>query len=66
MCDLNPEGNRATHIEMVQPGTLLELATNFRLLVLSILHSHKRIIKQSSQSHWVAAYNLKVSSARDL
>jgi len=27
-----------------------------------ILHSHKRIIKQASLSHWVAEYNLKVSS----
>jgi len=34
---------------------ILELATNFWLLVLSILHNHvKRIIKQASLSHWVA------------
>jgi len=43
---------------------ILELATNFWLLVLSILHNYaKRIIKQASLSHWVAEYNLKVSSA---
>jgi len=42
---------------------ILELATNFWLLVLSILHNHKRIIKQASLSYWVAEYNLKVSSA---
>jgi len=45
---------------------ILELATNFWLLVLSILHNHKRIIMQASVSHWVAEYNLKVSSAWDL
>jgi len=45
----------------VQPA-ILELATNFWLLVLSILHNHKRIIKQALLSHWVAEYNLKVSS----
>jgi len=41
---------------------ILELATNFWLLRLSILHNHKRIIKQVSLSHWVAEYNLKASS----
>jgi len=45
-------------------GAILELATNFWLLVLSILHNYaKRIIKQASLSHWVTEYNLKVSSA---
>jgi len=44
------------------PTAILGLATNFWLLVLSILHNHKRIIKQSSLSHWVAEYNFKVSS----
>jgi len=46
----------------LDPDAILELATNFRLLVLSILHNHKRVIKQASLSHWVAEYNLKVSS----
>jgi len=51
---------------MVQVA-ILELATNFWLLVLSILHVYaKRIIKQASLSHWVAEYNLKVSNAWDL
>jgi len=46
------------------PCSILGLATNFWLLVLSILHNYaKRIIKQASLSHWVAEYNLKVSSA---
>jgi len=53
-------------ISIVDLGAILELATNFWLLVLSILHNHKRIIKQASLSHWVAEYNLKVSSAWDL
>jgi len=45
-------------------SAILKLATNFWLLVLSILHNHaNRIIKQVSLSHWVAEYNLKVSSA---
>jgi len=43
---------------------ILESATNLWLLVLSLLHK-KRIIKQASLSHWVAEYNLKVSSAWD-
>jgi len=34
---------------------ILELATNFWLLVLSILHNHKHITKQASLSHWVAS-----------
>jgi len=38
---------------------ILELATKFWFLVLSILHNYaKRIIKQASLSHWVAEYNL--------
>jgi len=46
-----------------QPA-ILELATNFWLLVLSILQNYvKRIIKQASLSHWIAEFNLKVSSA---
>jgi len=46
------------------PPAILELATNFWLLVLSILHNYaKRIIKQASLSYWVTEYNLKVSSA---
>jgi len=49
-------------VEFTYPSVILELATNFWLLVLSILHNHKRIIKQASLSHWVAEYNLKVSS----
>jgi len=37
--------------------------SNQLLIVLSILHKYaKRIIKQASLSHWVAEYNLKVSS----
>jgi len=44
---------------------ILESATNLWLLVLSIFHK-KRIIKQASQSQWVAEYNLKVLSAWDL
>jgi len=44
---------------------ILESATNLWLLMLSILHN-KRIIKQASLSHWVAEYNIKVSSAWDL
>jgi len=47
----------------VEQDAILELATNFWLLVLSILHNHKCIIKQASLSHWVAEYNLKASSA---
>jgi len=50
-----------------ESSTILELAMNFWLLVLSILHNYdKRSIKQASLSHWVAEYNLKVSSALDL
>jgi len=50
--------------EQVGRRARLELATNFWLLVLSILQNYaKPIIKQASLSHWVAEYNLKVSSA---
>jgi len=46
---------------------ILELATNFWLLMLSIMHNYAtRIIKQASLSHWVVEYNLKVWSAWDL
>jgi len=50
------------HTASNQQYAILELATNFWLLVLSILHNHKRIIKQASLSHWVAEYKWKVSS----
>jgi len=56
----NRERKRTRQVER---GAILELATNFWLLVLSSLHNHKRIIKQASLSHWGAEYNLKVSNA---
>jgi len=54
-------------MRVTQPLAILELATNFWLLVLFILHNYaERIIKQVLLSHWVAEYNLKISSALDL
>jgi len=51
----------------IELAAILELATKFWLLVLSILHNYaKRIIQQASLSHWVEEYNLKVSSTWEL